>query len=114
MEAGEASPALPQQLLEHGLELIGIKAEFAVEMSGADVFVGVAFDARGEPQHQLGRRTIGRHEFSQAFEVVLVVNDDRHPVVEREQQLFVVFVVAVQHHAFTGHAALKRRQQFTG
>ena len=83
-------------------------------MAGLDVLVGVALDAGGEAQHQTGRCAAGRYQFRQAFQIVLVIHDDRDVVVVSEQELLVVLVVAVQHHPLAGHPPLESRQQFTG
>ena len=114
MKTGELRPGLADQLPKHRLQQVGVEAEFAVEVAGLDVLVGVALDAGGEAQHQPGRCAAGRHQFRQAFQIVLVVNDDRDVVVVSEQELLVVLVVAVQHHPLAGHPPLESRQQFTG
>ena len=114
VEAGEFRPGLIDQLSKHRLQQVGVKAEFAVQVTGLDVLVGVAFDAGGEAQHQPGWRAAGGHQLRQSVQIVLVVDDDRDVVVVREQELVVALVVAVQHHPFAGHAPLESRQEFTG
>ena len=47
VEAGELGPGVPGELPEHCLQLVGVKAELAIEVAGLDVFVGVALDPRG-------------------------------------------------------------------
>ena len=114
MEAGELGPGFADQLTQDRLQLIGVEAEFAVQVTGLDVLVGVALDAGGEAQHQPGRRTAGGHQFGQALEIVLVVDNDRDVVVVSEQKLVIAFVVAMQHHPFAGHPPSERRQEFAG
>ena len=114
VQPGELGPGLSHQAAEHGFHLVGIEAELAVQVAGADVFVCVAFDAGGEAQHQASRFGSSGHQFGEAIEIVLVVHNDRHLVGVGEQQLLVGFVVAVQHHAIPGHPPAQRRQQFTG
>ena len=114
MQTGQSRPGLSDQLLQHRLQQVWIEAELAVQMSGADVFVRVALDARGEAQHQACRFAACWHQLLQPLEVVLVVHHDRHVVVVGEQQFLIALVVAMQHHPPTGHAPLKRREQLTG
>ncbi|CAI8161990.1 MAG: Uncharacterised protein [Synechococcus sp. CC9902] len=81
-------------------------------MAGADVLVGVAFDAWGEAQHQPGRFRISRYQCFEPVEIVLVVDHHGDFVVVSEEEFLVVLVVAVQHHPFTGHPPLQCREQF--
>ena len=52
MQSRQFRPGLTNQSAQDGFHLVGIKAKFAVEVPRADVLVRVAFDARGESQHQ--------------------------------------------------------------
>ena len=114
VQPGELGPGLSHQAAQHGFHLVGIEAELAVQVTGADVFVRVALDAWGEAQHQASRFGSSGHQFGEAIEIVLVVHNDRHLVGVREQQLLVGFVVAVQHHPLSGHPTAQCGQQFTG
>ena len=53
VQPGELGPRAGRQVLQHRLELVGIKAKLAVEVAGADVLMGVALNARRKTQHQL-------------------------------------------------------------
>ena len=101
MQATHLGPAALLEVLEHPYQLVGIKAELAVEVAGADVFVSVALDPRGEAQHQL-------------LDVEPVVGHHRHPQLHRQAQLLEALVVAVEHDALWRHAALHSSEQLTG
>ena len=113
MQAFNPRPGTSLKLAEHGLELIRIKAEFAVEVAGADVLVGMALNARGEAKHEAYRPPSFRNNRLQAIQVVLVVRNHHHVVAIGQLKLFDRLVIAMQHHPFSRHAAVERRHQFT-
>ena len=71
VQPGELGPGLSHQAAQHGFHLVGIEAELAVQVTGADVFVRVALDAWGEAQHQAGRFGSSGHQFGEAIKIVL-------------------------------------------
>ena len=77
--------------------MIWVEAEFAVQVAGLDVLVGVALDAGGEAQHKPGRRAAGGHQLCQSLEIVLVIDNDCDVVRISEQKFVIAFVVSMQH-----------------
>ena len=114
MQTLNPGPTATSQMGQHLLQLIGIKAELAVEMPGADVFVRVALNARGEAQHQRHRFVAALGQLLQQGDVVPVIDHHRHTVLHSQGQFLAGFVVAMQHDSLRRHAALECRQQLTG
>ena len=52
VQSSHLGPGATLEVLQHRLQLVGVKAELAVEVAGADVLVGVALDPRREAQHE--------------------------------------------------------------
>ena len=114
VQAGHQGPAAALEVLQHRLELIGVEAELAVQVTGADVFVRVALNARGEAQHQRHRFGAALSQLLQQGDVVPGVDHHRHTVLHGQAQFLAGFVVAMQHDSLRRHAALECRQQLTG
>ena len=114
MQALHPGPAATSQMRQHLLQLIGIKAELAIEMPGADVLVRVALNARGEAQHQRHRFGAALGQLLQQGDVVPVVHHHRHTVLHSQGQFLAGFVVAMQHDPLGRHAAFQCRQQLPG
>ena len=114
MEPIQPGPGTASQVAQHGLQLVGIEAEFAVQMTGADVLVGMAFDPRGETQHQAHGAGVGRGDGAEQFKIEPVVNHHGDAVAQGQLQFLPGLVVAMQHDAIGGHAPLQGCQQFAG
>ena len=112
VEAGELGPGVPGELPQHRLQLVGVKAELAIEVAGLDVFVGVALDPRGQPQHQ--RHGGRRCQLGQQLQVVPVIQHHGDAGPHGQGQFVAGFVVAVQHDPLGGHAAIEGGEQFAG
>ena len=114
MKAFNPRPGGVLKFAQHRLQLIGIKPELAVEMTGADVLVGMAFDAWREAKHQANRLPTIRNDGFQTIEVMLVIRHHHHVVAVGQGQLLDRLVVAVEHDPLCGHAAVERRHQLSG
>jgi len=114
VQAFNPGPGGTLQRTEHRLELIRIEPEFAVEVSSADVLVGVALDSRSEADHEPHRIAMFRNKALQQIKVVLVIGDHHHSAAIGQCQLLQGFVVAVQHHALCRHASVEGCDQLSG
>ena len=114
MQTLDPGPGGTLQSAKHRLELIGIETEFAVEMSSADVLVGVTLDSRRKAEHEPHWLATLRNDGLQQIKVVLVISDHHHAAAIGQCQLLQGFVVAMQHHALCRHASVEGGDQFTG
>ena len=114
MEPIKAGPAAAGQMAQDGLQLVGIEAELAVQMAGADVLVGVALDARGEAHHQPHRGLPTRSDAAEDLHVMPVVDHHGDLVGQGQFELLLGFVVAVQHDPLRRHTPLEGGHQLSG
>ena len=112
MQTNQPAPAAARQLAQHLLQLVGIEAELAVEVTGADVLVGVALDAGGEAQHQPHRLAQAGGQLAEQLDVAPVVQHHGDAVGGGQGQLLGALVVAVQHDPLGRHAPAQGGEQF--